>query len=58
MDIGSLSTAMSQSSLSVAVGMKVLAMAKNQALQQGQDIVQMMQQSMDPNLGRNLDIRV
>ncbi|WP_084423218.1 YjfB family protein [Cohnella thermotolerans] len=58
MDIASLSTSMSQSSLSQAVGIKVLAMAKGQMEQQGQNLVQMISQSLDPNLGRTLDIRV
>ena len=56
MDIGALSTSMSQASLSQAVGIKVLAMAKGQAQQQGQDLVQMMNASLNPHVGKNLDI--
>ena len=58
MDVAAASIAMSQSALSTAVGIRVLSMAKDLAVQQGQDLVQMMQQSLDPNLGRQLDIRV
>ncbi len=58
MDIGAVSTALSQSSLKQAVGIQVLAIAKNQAEIQGQMFVQMVGQSLDPNVGRNLDIKV
>ncbi|USB34158.1 YjfB family protein [Paenibacillus sp. YPG26] len=58
MDIAALSTSMSQSSLAQAVGIKVLSMAKEQAEAQAQNMVQLIQKSMDPNLGRQLDISV
>lgn len=58
MDIAALSTSLSGASLSQAAGIKVLAMAKGQAEQQGQSLVQMMNASLDPNLGKHLDIRV
>lgn len=58
MDIAALSISMSQASLSQAVGLRVLSMAKNQASIQGQGLVQMMEKSVDPNLGKNLDISV
>lgn len=58
MDIAALSISMSQASLSQAVGLRVLSMAKNQANIQGQGLVQMMEKSVDPNLGKNLDISV
>ncbi|GIP22522.1 YjfB family protein [Paenibacillus sp. J22TS3] len=58
MDIAAAATAMSQSALSQAVGIKVLSMAKNQAETQAQNMVQMIQKSMDPNLGRQLDISI
>ncbi|MBW5447669.1 putative motility protein [Cohnella sp. CFH 77786] len=57
MDIAAASMAMSQSTLSTVLGVRVLSMAKDQAVQQGQDLVRMMQQSLDPNLGRLLDVR-
>ncbi|MCR2803635.1 YjfB family protein [Paenibacillus soyae] len=58
MDIAAMSTMLSQASLSQAVGIKVLNMAKGQAEQQSQQLVQMMNASLDPNLGKNLDLRV
>ncbi|MBW5447640.1 putative motility protein [Cohnella sp. CFH 77786] len=58
MDIAAASVAMSQSALSTAVGIRVLSMAKDQAVQQGQGLVQMIQQSLDPNVGRHLDVKV
>lgn len=58
MDIAAAATAMSQSALSQAVGIKVLDMTKTQAETQAQGMVQMIQKSMDPNLGRQLDISI
>jgi hypothetical protein len=58
MDIAAMSTVMSQSSLSQAVSLKVLNLAKDSAVQQGQQLVQMMNQSLDPNLGNTLDIKI
>lgn len=58
MDIAALSTVMSQSSLSQAVSLKVLNLAKDSAVQQGQQLVQMMNGSLDPNLGHRIDIKV
>lgn len=58
MDIAALSISMSQASLSQAVSLKVMSMAKNQAAIQGQGLIQMMEKSVDPNLGRKLDISV
>jgi len=58
MDIGALSTALSQSSLKQAVGISVLKMAKEQTVTEGQALVKMMEQSVNPNLGGNIDIKV
>ena len=58
MDIAALSISMSQASLSQAVGLRVLSMAKNQADIQAQGLVQMMEKSVDPNLGNKLDVSV
>lgn len=58
MDIGALSTALSQSSLKQAVGISVLKMAKEQTVTEGQALVKMMEQSINPNLGGNIDIKV
>jgi len=58
MDVAALSISMNQESLGTQVGISVLKMAKDQAEQQGQALTQMMEQSVQPNLGRNFDIRV
>ncbi|MFD0959311.1 YjfB family protein [Paenibacillus chungangensis] len=58
MDIAALSVAMNQAALSQAASLKVMHMAKGQAEQQGQNLVQMMNASLNPDVGKNLDIRV
>jgi hypothetical protein len=58
MDIAALSTSMSQASLAQAVGIKLVNLAKDQAVQQGNDVVKMMEQSVNPNLGGKIDIRI
>ncbi|RCX18221.1 putative motility protein YjfB-like [Fontibacillus phaseoli] len=59
MDIAAAATVMSRTALSQAVGIRVLNMAKNQAEVQGQNLIQMLEQSTgNPNLGKNVDIRV
>ena len=58
MDIAALSMSLSQASLSQAVGLKVASLVKGQAEAQSQGLVQMMNGSLDPNLGKRLDIRV
>jgi predicted component of type VI protein secretion system len=56
MDVAALSMNMNQASLAQAVSLNVMSLAKEQAVQQGADLVQMLQ-SVQPNLGRNLDIK-
>ncbi|CQR57490.1 YjfB family protein [Paenibacillus sonchi] len=58
MDIAALSVSMNQAGLKQAVGLQVLSIAKNQAEIQGQNLAQMLSQSLDPNLGKTLDIKV
>ncbi|SDL73517.1 YjfB family protein [Paenibacillus jilunlii] len=58
MDVAALSVSMNQASLKQAVGLQVLSIAKNQAEIQGQNLTQMLAQSLDPNLGKTLDIKV
>ncbi|MDN4068919.1 hypothetical protein D3C76_1592650 [compost metagenome] len=59
MDIAAAATVMSRTALSQAVGIRVLSMAKSQAETQGQNLVQMLEQSnVNPNLGNKLDIKV
>ncbi|TBL81294.1 YjfB family protein [Paenibacillus thalictri] len=58
MDIAALSMQMKQSSLGDAVGVRLLSIAKDQMQQQGQELAQMLQQSVQPHLGGNIDIRL
>lgn len=58
MDIAALSTSMSQAALAQQVSLSVLRMAKGQAELQGQNLVQMMEKSIDPNLGKHIDVSV
>lgn len=48
----------SSSGLPQAIGIMMLSKAKESAELQGAQMVQMMQQSVQPHLGGNLDIRV
>lgn len=57
MDIAALSSVMAQSNLSQAVGISVLRMSKDQAAQNGQALVNMMEQSVQSHLGGSLDIK-
>jgi hypothetical protein len=57
MDVAALSS-LNQSNFSQAVGVSILKMADNQSVQQSQALVQMMEQSVQPNLGSNIDIKV
>ncbi|WP_082593730.1 YjfB family protein [Paenibacillus sp. Soil766] len=58
MDIPAMSMSLAQNNLSQAVGISVMKMAKEQMADQGQQMVQMIERSVQPNLGGNLDIRV
>ncbi|MFK7697642.1 YjfB family protein [Paenibacillus sp. HJGM_3] len=61
MDVNSLRSVYSQfeqSVLPVQVGVQVLDKAKTLAETQGAQLVQMLQQSVQPHLGKNLDISV
>ncbi|MGW8958964.1 YjfB family protein [Paenibacillus sp. NPDC055715] len=57
MDFAALSTVMNQASLAQAVSVKVASMAKDQAGEQGQALIQMMEKSVQPHLGGQLDLR-
>ncbi len=57
MDIASLSTSLSQNSLSQAVGIKLLSLSKDMAEQQGQQMADMIKQAPHPTLGSTLDLR-
>jgi hypothetical protein len=57
MNIPSMSIASAQGNLHQSVGINLLSMAKNQTVQEGQDLVQMMERSVQPNLGGSIDIK-
>ncbi|MGO4182414.1 YjfB family protein [Paenibacillus sp. TAF43_2] len=57
MDIAAASIAMNQNSLALAASIRVMSLAKEQATQQTQDMVQMMKQAQ-PHLGQSIDIQV
>lgn len=61
MDIGNVANAVSSAtngSLQVQVGVALLAKSLDIVEQQGQLIVQLMEQSVQPHLGKSLDIKV
>ncbi|WP_044036851.1 YjfB family protein [Clostridium bornimense] len=59
MDIGSLSMAMSQSSLNTAVQLSVLKLGMNSSEELMNNMQEMMEDVVvDPNVGQNLDITV
>lgn len=58
MDIPALSTAMSQSQVMTAVNVAVLAKSLSTIETMGDGMVKMMEQSVAPNLGANIDITV
>jgi len=57
MDIAALSIGLAQSNLKQAVGISVLKMSKDQASGETQALVKMLEQSVQPNLGGNIDIK-
>lgn len=58
MDIAALSTGLSQTNLKQAVSISVLKMSKDQAEINGQALIKMMEQSVQPHLGGNIDMKV
>lgn len=59
MDIAALSMGLSQAKLGQAVGIQLLKMVKDQSVQQSSEwITKMMQQSVQPHLGQNIDLKI
>lgn len=58
MDIAALSTSMSQASLLTQVSTAMLAKSLDSADQTKDAVKMMMEQSVNPNLGKNIDISV
>lgn len=58
MTISSLPIANSSIANNSVIGTAVLAKSLDNAETSGQDLVQMMEQSVAPNLGKNIDLKV
>ncbi|MBE5963151.1 MAG: putative motility protein [Lachnospiraceae bacterium] len=58
MDIAALSMASSQMSLSTQVSTAVLAMSLDTVEQSGDNMIKMMEQSVNPSLGQNIDLHL
>lgn len=57
MDVAALSTRMAASNVSQSVGVAMLGKAMDQMEQQSSDMLKIMEQSAQPNLGGGVDIR-
>lgn len=58
MDVAGLSIAMSQSEVMNKIGTAVLSQSLDTIEVLGESMIQMMEQSVNPNLGANIDIRL
>ena len=58
MDIAALSTSMSQMNLTSQIGTAVLSMSMDMAETAGDGLIKVMESSVTPELGTNIDIRV
>jgi hypothetical protein len=59
MDIGALSIVMNQSKVQQSAGIAVMKMAMNTGKETATQMAEMMKNAaVDPNLGKNLDVRV
>ena len=58
MDITEISTSISQANTLNAVGTAVLSMSLDMAETTGENVVKMMELSVNPNIGSNIDVSV
>lgn len=58
MDIAALSMGLSQMKLANEVGVSVLKMAMDTSQGQADNLTQMMEQSVNPNIGGSIDIKL
>ncbi len=58
MDIAAISTAMSQMNLTSQIGTAVLSMSMDMAESAGDGLVKVLESSVTPELGANIDIRI
>jgi hypothetical protein len=52
------STTQYQQASSPVIGMAVLSKSLDSAEQSGQSLIQMMEQSVNPNVGKNIDLKI
>lgn len=57
MDIGGLSIAMSGSKVKQQASLALMKMAMNQGKENAKAMTDMMEKSVNPNIGQNLDVR-
>lgn len=58
MDIAALSIGLKQMNLAQEVGVSVLKMAMNSGEEQINDLLQVMEKSVNPHIGGNIDIKL
>lgn len=58
MDIAALSMGLSQMKIAQEASMSVMKMAMDTAKSQSSDLTKMMEQSVTPNVGKNIDIKL
>ncbi len=58
MDIAALSTSLSQMKLGTQVGTSVAKLSMDSAKKQAAGIIKIMEQSVNPHLGRNIDLKL
>ncbi|MCQ2538091.1 MAG: YjfB family protein [Lachnospiraceae bacterium] len=58
MDIPALSMAMAQSKIETNVGIAVMKKNLDMAEEQGAELIKMMERSVTPSVGGNIDVRV
>ncbi len=58
MDIAAISMAMSQQNLMTNINVALLSQSLDTVETMGTDMVKMMEQSVQPNLGQNIDITI
>jgi hypothetical protein len=58
LEIDGISFATDNAALSLKVGVAVTKLSMDSTEQNSQDLVRMMEQSVNPNIGRSIDVRV
>ncbi len=58
MDIAALSVLKSQASISQSVGLAVTKLAMDKAMENSEALNKMMELSVNPNIGRNFDVKI